>query len=116
MSKKHSPSSSGSISTCCLLMGREVGVLPQRVPTNSERMRAKACVQHEATRNCVDVIHADNDARIPAAQKCCPIFKFNYFVIALTGQGALAHTNIAQLTNCRWSLAHSRPKVLLYIT
>src|SRR6202007_3099309 len=74
------PSSGGSITTGCRLIGREVGVLSQRVPTNSEWVHAKSRVQHKATRDCVGVVHAHNDAWISAPQKCCPIFKFNYFV------------------------------------
>jgi hypothetical protein len=44
------------MSTRRLLIEREVGVLPQRAPPNSEIMRTKSRVQQKATRDRVDVI------------------------------------------------------------
>src|SRR6266436_3790685 len=78
---------------------REIGVLPQRMPANSEGMCPEPRVQHKPAGHCIYVVHTHNDAGIATPESRCPIFEFNHLVGAPAGQRSLAHTKIAQVTN-----------------
>src|SRR6266478_8688375 len=89
---------------------REIGVLPQRMPANSEGMCPEPRVQHKPAGHCVYVVHTHNDAGISTRQSRYPIFEFYHLVGAPTGQRSLAHTKIAKVTNDGCSLADGSRK------